>query len=465
MADIVESDLSIDLSSFKLENVPGQTRKLNEQLIKSCEQDTKWWMCGAQEYRRRRAAGETPFPQPATLKDGGWFTIEGPSRNQLPCRLFEPQQPARGVFYHMHGGGYVLGSAGAQDLLLKEICDGGNLVVVSIDYRLAPEHPYPAAIEDCIAGAEWLMSNATGRWGCPLNFIGGESAGASLSALVLLHLKKINSISMIRGAILNYGQYDLSHLPSMVELDPSSCLVLGMPDAQAFLETYLPGKTMEQRKSPTISAAYGNLQDMCPAIFIIGTEDGLIDDSILMAARWQIAGNEAILKLDTIKVVRYVQSPLIAGYNRSLHRPNKPIYLTVSVLEVLDLSMEAVVCFVDPNRNTTKHCVYTIYNLPSCAAPATVPPAKLALAPLSATYCPSREGKNDATTLRMTYTPFDIHHFLLIHGLLTLYCSGFRYVCGARICGHGKNEAKPALNTWATSPYLQKGSDSVTPRQ
>ncbi|KAK6374022.1 hypothetical protein LTS17_007992 [Exophiala oligosperma] len=159
------------------------------------------------------------------------------------------------------------------------------MVVVSVEYRLAPEHAYPAALEDCNFVAEWLVSHSK-----------KESAGASLASLVLLHLRDSGRIGTIKGAVLNYGQYDLSHLPSIRALDPDRCLILGRADGDAFLNMYLPGYDPEQRKLPTISSAYNDLRGLPSALFIVGTEDGLIDDTLLMAAKWRIAGNDSILK-------------------------------------------------------------------------------------------------------------------------------------------------------------------------
>ncbi|ETI26516.1 hypothetical protein G647_03293 [Cladophialophora carrionii CBS 160.54] len=190
----------------------------------------------------------------------------------------------------------ALGDAYSQDLLLAEICNSSSLVVVSVDYRLAPEHPYPAALEDCCTVAEWLVRHSREKWRCEMSFIGGESAGGTLSALVLLHLKRRGALSHIKGVVLSYGNFDLSALPSLRELGPSDAPILSYDDAENFLHAYLPGLQPDQRKAPTMSPAYDKLDGLVPALFIVGTKDGLLDDTVMMAWRWQLAGNEAIVK-------------------------------------------------------------------------------------------------------------------------------------------------------------------------
>jgi acetyl esterase/lipase len=97
--------------------------------------------------------------------------------------------------------------------------------------------------------------------------------------------------------VLSYGCYDLSMTPSVRSLDPEKPLILSYEDASRFIDEYLPGMSMEERRGAQISPLYYNsLAGLCSALFIVGTEDGLTDDTILMSAKWQLAGNEAIVK-------------------------------------------------------------------------------------------------------------------------------------------------------------------------
>ena len=94
----------------------------------------------------------------------------------LPVRVFVPDT-VKGVYLHIHSGGWVLGRAHHQDIRLEEIAKECSAVVVSVDYRLAPEHPYPAGPDDCEAAAVWLVENAKSEFGADNIVIGGESAG------------------------------------------------------------------------------------------------------------------------------------------------------------------------------------------------------------------------------------------------------------------------------------------------
>ena len=78
----------------------------------------------------------------------------------IPVRIFRPKGEARGLYLHLHGGGWVLGDPQMGDLGNEHLANDLGLAVLSVDYRLAPEHPYPAGPDDCEAGARWLLENA-----------------------------------------------------------------------------------------------------------------------------------------------------------------------------------------------------------------------------------------------------------------------------------------------------------------
>lgn len=111
-----------------------------------------------------------------------------------------------------------------------------------------------------------------------------------------MYLRDSGKSSSITGAIFNYGCFDLSILPSARALDPSRPLILSYESILKFIEAYTPGMSWDGRKHPTISPAYNNLNNLTPALFIVGTEDGMIDDTILMSGKWEIAGNKTVVK-------------------------------------------------------------------------------------------------------------------------------------------------------------------------
>jgi acetyl esterase/lipase len=250
-----------------------------------------------------------------------------PSRDPdrtIPCRVMRPSpekwssssstpNSPQGVFYHIHGGGWVLMDERFFDPLLKRIADDHNLIVVSIGYRKAPEHPYPAGPNDCYDVAEWLINSSEKEFGegAALKFIGGESAGAHLSLLVALHLLQHENPTyrsfMFKGLVLNYGAYDLSWLPSSRHLDKEPPLVLNLDLMESFVNAFLPGWSLADRRKPEVSPLYTDLaalvgqgeggKKLPPALFTCGTDDCLLDDTLFMSVKWAATGAESITRL------------------------------------------------------------------------------------------------------------------------------------------------------------------------
>lgn len=166
--------------------------------------------------------GETALPRPTVLDHGKDINL--PSREagrSIPCRVFEPEAgKAKGVFYHIHGGGWVLQSEAYQDTMLAHLANHCHLTVLSVGYRLAPEHPFPAGNEDCFDVGAYLVDHATRDYGVPLLFMGGDSAGAHLSAVTAFYLLAARPEFAFKGLVLNFGAYDLSGLlPQVWEFD------------------------------------------------------------------------------------------------------------------------------------------------------------------------------------------------------------------------------------------------------
>ena len=132
-------------------------------------------------------AGIPGVPQPPVLDHGVTRSIPGPA-GDIDLRIFASDDP-KGVYLHFHGGGWVIGSAMSADPKLDEIAQQAQCVVVSVEYRLAPEHPYPAGPDDCEAAAKWVIANAEAEWGVSSMVMGGESAGGHLTALTALRLR------------------------------------------------------------------------------------------------------------------------------------------------------------------------------------------------------------------------------------------------------------------------------------
>ena len=114
-------------------------------------------------------------------------TIPGPA-GPMPVRLYWPEAAGTvpAIAYY-HGGGHVIGSLDTHDLIARNLCHGAGALVCSVDYRMGPEHKFPAAVEDLFAALEWLHANAAGLGADPDRLgVHGDSAGANLAAVVAL---------------------------------------------------------------------------------------------------------------------------------------------------------------------------------------------------------------------------------------------------------------------------------------
>lgn len=117
----LQSDSSFDVSKLDPAQITQKTHQLNDGLIKLMHGEPRWYDIGAEKYRQMRMNGETPLPKPTILDSGKNFTIPSREPNRaIPCRSFVPETgKSKGVYYHIHGGGWVLQSEASQDLMLK----------------------------------------------------------------------------------------------------------------------------------------------------------------------------------------------------------------------------------------------------------------------------------------------------------------------------------------------------------
>jgi acetyl esterase/lipase len=169
------------------------------------------------------------------------------------------------------------------------------VAVVSVDYRLAPEHPFPAGPDDCEAAALWLVEHAGREYGSDRLLIGGESAGAHLAALTLLRLRdRRGTTAPFHGANLVFGVFDLGMTPSARNWGERN-LILSTPIMEWFAAQFTPGRSAEERRTAAISPLWADLRHMPPALFSVGAVDPLLDDSLFMHARWRAAGNDSEL--------------------------------------------------------------------------------------------------------------------------------------------------------------------------
>ena len=189
--------------------------------------------------------------------------------------------------------------------MLKRFANKYQLTTISVGYRLAPEDPWPAGVNDCIDVAEHLIDHPDLFSAAPLRVLGGESAGGNFAATTTFQLMRSRPEHRLDAVLLINGMFDLTlNLPSTVAESPGG--VVNREMMEKFMEIYLPGLSAEERRNPIVSPLYENMSKLAleslskslpPAIFVVGTADQLADDSLLMSLKWMASGSEGVIRL------------------------------------------------------------------------------------------------------------------------------------------------------------------------
>jgi len=286
--------IRVDPGMFADTAVDTETREINERLRQATAELPARWELPLEIERTMPPGGGIvrPLMPSAELRAEDRF-IDGPGGKLLLRQVFPLAGTAvRGIYLHFHGGGFCLGSAHGQDGMLERIARHAGVVAVSVDYRLAPEHPLPAAAADAEAAAWWLVRNALTAYGTERIVIGGESAGAALSTFCALRLRDRHGYTSLAGLNLSQGGYDLSLTPSMRQ--GTDTLILNLPSFKVHLSRFL---TSFAPDDPAVSPLYADLRGLPPALFTIGTADPLLDDNLFMYMKWISAGNTGELAI------------------------------------------------------------------------------------------------------------------------------------------------------------------------
>jgi len=283
--------VTIDPKLFLETSIAEETRLFNQDIVSQMQDAPDMWSFPASQVRQARMEGVGPFPlepEEPTAHDLSVDTPNGP----LGLRLFRPKSSqAKGSYLHIHGGGWVLGSTRLHDSRLQEISDNCSLNCISVDYRLAPENPYPAGPDDCEQAALWLL-NGNHKLDISYLALGGESAGAHLSVVTLLRLRDRFGQCPFHAANLVAGVYDLGQTASARNWG-SHRLILTSRDIQMFAARFV--QSARDLRDADISPLFANLDNLPPALFSVGTKDLLLDDSLQMAGLWHSRNGNAQL--------------------------------------------------------------------------------------------------------------------------------------------------------------------------
>jgi acetyl esterase/lipase len=194
------------------------------------------------------------------------------------------------VLLYLHGGGYCIGSINTHRTLAADLSRAAGVRVLVIDYRLAPEHPFPAAVEDAVAAYRFLLDAGCDRRRLA---IAGDSAGGGLTAATLLALRD-RDLPLPAAAALLSPWLDLSQsgesMTTCAALDP----MVQRDPLQRMADAYLAGA---DPATPLASPLFADLRHLPPLLIHVGTAETLLDDARRFAARATAAGVEATLEV------------------------------------------------------------------------------------------------------------------------------------------------------------------------
>lgn len=207
-----------------------------------------------------------------------------------PARVYRPFPDAAGpVLLWLHGGGWTIGSPATHDRASRRLARGSGAAVVTLDYRLAPEHPWPAAVDDTVAALRWLADRPAELGFTPTEVaVGGDSAGGLLAALACLRLRDEHPAALPALQVLVYANTDLTGTSeSMVE--KATGFGLEATTVASFIDLWVPDPI--RRDDPRVSPLHAlDLAGMPPALVVTAEHDPLRDEGAAYARRLREAG-------------------------------------------------------------------------------------------------------------------------------------------------------------------------------
>jgi acetyl esterase/lipase len=241
---------------------------------------------------------DTPVPKLRALMENNtrWnrppkgVAIKPVMAGGVPAEWLEPAGADPGqVMLYLHGGGYVIGSCNTHRAMVARLAQAGGLRALLLEYRLAPEHPFPAALEDAAAAYRWLLEQGIASQQI---VIAGDSAGGGLTLATLLALRDAGD-PLPAAAVCLSPLTDLActgeSIQTRAKADP------WLTPATALLARYYQGD--HDPRSPLLSPLYGDLRGLPPLLIHVGSDEILLSDSTRLAERAQAAEVEVTLEI------------------------------------------------------------------------------------------------------------------------------------------------------------------------
>jgi epsilon-lactone hydrolase len=194
------------------------------------------------------------------------------------------------VLLYLHGGGYIMGSMRTHREMISRLSRAAGMRALGLEYRVAPEHPFPAAVEDAIAAYRWLVSTGID----PRKIvIGGDSCGGGQTVATLVALRYLGEPLPAAGVCIS-AWTDLTHTAESFTTNAAVDPVIQRELLEFMASVYLGGR---DRRTPLASPLYADLHGLPPLLILVGSTETMLDDSTGLAERAQAAGVEVTLEV------------------------------------------------------------------------------------------------------------------------------------------------------------------------
>jgi acetyl esterase/lipase len=237
------------------------------------------------ETMRAGMAAAPPYPQPPDVR---WEAV---AADGVPCEWNVPDDCVEGrTIVYYHGGGYGIGSVEGHRGLCSNLARAARARVLSVDYRLAPEHPFPAAVDDALVAYRWAVAQGADP---AKTAIGGDSAGGGLTVATLIALREAGDVLPAAGLCLSPWVDLTGSNPRIAEVAPRDPM-LSPAVLEVFAKAYLAGA---DPRSPTASPAFADLSGLPPLLIQAGTAEILIGEIEAFAKKAEAAGVDVELEI------------------------------------------------------------------------------------------------------------------------------------------------------------------------
>ncbi len=237
-----------------------------------------------EQRRAQYERAERVFPTPA---DVAIEHVKAPERTAEWLR--PPDVRSDAAVLYLHGGGYVIGSPRSHRHLAAAIARAAGTRALLLDYRLAPEHPFPAALDDAVAAYEWVLAHGI----APARIVvAGDSAGGGLTVAMLLALRE-RRLPRPAGGVCISPWVDLTFGGASYTTRAAADPIVTREGIKAMAEAYVG---TGDRKAPLISPLFADLRDLPPLLVHVGTDEVLLDDARGLAERARSAGVDVTLE-------------------------------------------------------------------------------------------------------------------------------------------------------------------------